>query len=67
MGASLASLFPGETSDLGEVTTDGDGRARRSTCWRRYGGLLDQMMATSTSSSPWGYHLWRYSSARQTC
>jgi hypothetical protein len=38
VGASLAPLFPG------------DAYGRHSPHWRRYGGLLDRMMATSTSS-----------------
>jgi hypothetical protein len=52
VGASLAPLFLGETSDVGEATIDGGTRGRRSPRWRRYGGLLDRMM--STSSPPWG-------------
>jgi hypothetical protein len=54
VGASLAPLFLGETSDVGEATIDGGTRGRRSPRWRRYGGLMDQMMVTSASSPPWG-------------
>jgi hypothetical protein len=57
---SLTPLFPGETSDLEEANIDGGDYGRRSPRWRRYGGLLDRMMATSASSFPWGHHLWRF-------
>jgi hypothetical protein len=46
LGASLAPLFLGETSNLGESTIDGGARGCRSPRWRRYGGLLDRMMVS---------------------
>ena len=67
VGASLDPMFPGETSDLEEATIGGDARGRRSPRWRRYGDLLDRMMAMPASSPPWGHHLWRHSSAGRTC
>jgi hypothetical protein len=41
-------------SDPGEATIDGDVRGCRSPRWRRYGGLLDRMMATYALLPPWG-------------